>query len=132
MANYAYDDETNQGTGERIREAAAEHPGAAALVSLLTSPIALKLGSVAFRWARRHPLLAIGVAAGAYVMWNRRQRGVGAYDGYAQSGGGARAGSSGDDDYEFSGAAHASPSGVGDAARRRGGESDATSVASSL
>lgn len=76
-----YDDDLQHGTGERIREAAAEHPGATALVSLLTSPIALKLGSVALRWARRHPVLAIGVAAGAYAMWNRRQRAADTFGG---------------------------------------------------
>lgn len=128
---YAYHDDFDPGTGERLREAAAEHPGVTALVSLLSSPLALKLGSFALRWARRHPVLAIGVAAGAYVMWNRRQRGLASHDGHAAGGGGARAGSSGDD-YDLPGAVHGSVAGTGDATRRRGGQTDATSIASSL
>lgn len=128
-----YDEGMEQGTGERIREVAAEHPGATALVSLLTSPIALKLGSVALRWARRHPVLAIGVAAGAYVMWNRRQGGGNSLRGYGDRGdGGARVGSPSVGDYDVPGAARDSTSGSADPTRRRGTDSDATSIASSL
>lgn len=103
----AYYDDDEQGTGERIREAAAEHPGATALVSLLTSPIALKAGSIALRWARRHPLVAIGIAAGAYVVWNRRQRDAGAPAGRSDrgAGGGMLVGASGGDDYDADGSA---------------------------
>lgn len=127
-----YDHFGDQGTGEKIREAASEHPGVTALVSLLSSPIALKLGGVALRFARRNPVLAIGLAAGAYVLWNRRQQRSAPIEGYAETvGGSTRTSGSGDSDYDFRGAAHGSV-GTGDATRRRNGGPDATSVASSL
>lgn len=57
------------GAGTRLGEAAAENPGRAALLSLITTPLAMRAGRVALTWARRNPGLALAVAAGAVAWW---------------------------------------------------------------
>lgn len=56
------------GEAERLFDAFAEHPGRTAGLSFLTTPLALKAGRIALRWARRNPALALTVGVGA-VLW---------------------------------------------------------------
>ena len=70
-----------QDIGQQIGDAAAQNPGKTALIGLLSSPLALRAGGVALRWARRHPVLAIAAAAGAYA-WYRRANAAQNYGGY--------------------------------------------------
>lgn len=58
--------------GGRLGDAAAENPGRAALLSLVSTPLALKAGRVALRWARRNPGVALAVAAGALAWWGTK------------------------------------------------------------
>lgn len=129
--SYAHDDYDSPDAAERVREAATEHPGATALVSLLSSPIALKAGGVALRWARRNPVLAIVVAAGAYVWWSRRNRASDPIEGYAEPGGGRRSTAYGDREPESAPYGNVNGRETSGAARRRDA-GDATSIASSL
>jgi hypothetical protein len=71
-----------------IGEEAAANPGKTAVFSLLTTPLAMRAGGVALRWARRNPGLALTVAAGALVWYGlkaRRQAGAGAGNSSASS-----------------------------------------------
>ncbi len=63
---------TRQGAGGRLGDAAAENPGRAALLSLISTPLAMKAGRVGLRWARRNPGVALAVAAGALAWWGMR------------------------------------------------------------
>lgn len=130
-----------QSGAERLEQAAVENPGKTAALSLLTTPLALKAGGVALRWARRNPGLAFTVAAGALAWWglkSLRQSGAGASTGTTMgSGTGTRdAGSAdSDDSFGFPGAAHGSVTGYGsngsgEGAGRRSAGGDSSSASS--
>jgi hypothetical protein len=110
-----------------VGQKAAGNPGKTAFLSLLTTPLAMRAGGVALRWARRNPGLALTVAAGALVWYGLKAR--------QQAGGsGAVSGGNDDDSFDFPGAAHGSTTGygrgaTGGGARSFGGD---TSSASSL
>jgi hypothetical protein len=55
-----------------LEQKAVDNPGKTAALSLLTTPLAMKAGGVALRWARRNPGLAFTVAAGALALWGLR------------------------------------------------------------
>jgi hypothetical protein len=102
---------------ERLERAAAENPGKTAAFSLLTTPLAMKAASVALRWARRNPGLALTVAAGALAWWGvKTLRQAGRTDGTAASG----QGGVDDDAFRFPGAGHGSVTGYGSDAGRGG------------
>jgi hypothetical protein len=75
---------------ERLEREAVENPGRTAALGLLTTPLAMKAGGLALRWARRNPALALTVAAGALAWWGykalRQQAGGGASGGAASGG----------------------------------------------
>jgi hypothetical protein len=115
---------------ERLERKAVENPGKTAAFSLLTTPLALKAGGLALRWARRNPGLAFAVGAGALAWWAMKS--------LRQGGGGASRQEFGergvdDDSFRFPGAGHGSVTGYGSddryAGRSTGGD---TSSASSL
>jgi hypothetical protein len=93
-----------------LEQKAVENPGKTAALSLLTTPLALKAGGLALRWARRNPGLAFTVAAGALAWWGMRSmRGAGSRSS------GVHAGA--EDPFRFPGAAHGSVGGYGSGAR---------------
>jgi hypothetical protein len=113
---------------ERLERAAVENPGKTAAFSLLTTPLALKAGGLALRWARRNPGLAFTVAAGALAWWGMKSLRQG---GVSRQAFGSRGVD--DDSFRFPGAGHGSETGYGSgdryAGRSTGGD---TSSASSL
>jgi hypothetical protein len=115
-----------------LEQKAVENPGKTAALSLLTTPLALKAGGVALRWARRNPGLAFTVAAGALAVWGLRS-----LQGAASRSSASTAGD--EDPFRFPGAAHGSIRGYGadadrmrttgsaDAPRSRGGNGSSAS-----
>jgi hypothetical protein len=116
----------DQGNGSSsVGQKAAENPGKTAVFSLLTTPLAMRAGSVALRWARRNPGLALTVAAGALVWYGLKAR--------RQAGAGSASGGDDDDSFDFPGAAHGATPGYGRGAADGGARSpggDASSASS--
>lgn len=65
----------HSGAASRLGDAAAENPGRTALLSLITTPLAMRAGRVALRWAQRNPGMALVLAAGAVAWWARSGNG---------------------------------------------------------
>jgi hypothetical protein len=111
---------------ERLERKAVENPGKTAAFSLLTTPLAIKAGGIALRWARRNPGLALTVAAGALAWWGYKSL-------RQQAGGASGAESRGldDDAFRFPGAGHGTVTGYGSndryAGRSTGGDSSSAS-----
>jgi hypothetical protein len=98
-----------------IEQTVADNPGKTATLGLLTTPLAMKMGGIALRWARRNPGLAFTVAAGALAVWGLRS-----LKGAASR---SPAGAGAEDPFRFPGAAHGSVTGYGSGTSRDAGSS---------
>jgi hypothetical protein len=123
---------SRQSAGGRLGDAAAENPGRAALLSLVSTPLAMKAGRVALRWARRNPGVALAVAAGALAWWGTKamRENGGAPNAFDPSGSGDGRARDDDGSFDFPGAAHGSVGGYGrdpGAGRSMGGDDSSAS-----